>query len=236
MTDDEERISYVQGIAAGDAPLDAFDERDLDALMATLADPTTWEEPPAGLGDRIVAAISADAGASAGTRGPANTATAAPAAAPADGRRRRYGWAGPALIGAAAAAALTFGLTRIGNDNSSTRSADGTITLTGTELQPAASGTAGITSLQSGVRIDFNVPGLPRRDGNEFYEAWLKSVDGTKLVPVGTFHQGDHVTLWAGVPIADYPILTVTQETVAGPKDPLQGSSGLVVVKGQLTP
>ena len=71
------------------------------------------------------------------------------------------------------------------------------------------------------------------RDGDDFYQAWLRSEDGNGLVPIGSFHEGDNVSLWAGVRIDDFPILTVTRETVAGPKDPSQGTSGEVVVRGQ---
>jgi hypothetical protein len=64
----------------------------------------------------------------------------------------------------------------------------------------------------------------------------LKSEDGARLVPIGTFHDADDVSLWAGVPIEEYPIITVTRETVAGPTSPEQGSSGDVVVTGRLQP
>jgi hypothetical protein len=77
---------------------------------------------------------------------------------------------------------------------------------------------------------------LPRRDGGDFYEGWLKNCAGTGLVPIGTYHELDDATGWAGVATADYPILTVTREHVAPPKDAAQGSSGEVVVSGTLSP
>ena len=142
---------------------------------------------------------------------------------------------GSAVLGAAAAALVAVVAVRIGDDTSSTRSA-AEIELVGTDLLPGAAGRADITTTPSGVRIQLDVPGLPRRDGTEFYEAWLKNDDATGLIPIGTFHSGDDVTLWAGVAIEDYPILTVTRETVAAPKDIAQGSSGEVVVSGRLKP
>jgi hypothetical protein len=84
------------------------------------------------------------------------------------------------------------------------------------------------------VRINFSVPGLPRREGDEFYEGWLKNCAGTQLVPIGTYHDLEDATGWAGVDVADFPLLTVTREVVAGPKDPAQGSSGEVVVSAAM--
>ena len=41
---------------------------------------------------------------------------------------------------------------------------------------------------------------------------------------------------WAGVGLDEFPVLTVTAESVAGPQDALQGSSGDVVLKAQVGP
>jgi hypothetical protein len=84
------------------------------------------------------------------------------------------------------------------------------------------------------VLIRLTMPGLPRREGDDFYEGWLKSCDGQRLVPIGTFHDMDRAAGWAGVSVDDYPLLTVTAEQVAGPKDVAQGSSGEVVVAGAI--
>jgi hypothetical protein len=151
-------------------------------------------------------------------------------------RPKGFSMLGAAALGAAAAAVVAFAVVRVGDDDTPTLSADEQITLVGTDLQPGVAGRADITTTPSGVEIRLDVPGLPRRDGAEFYEAWLKNVDGTGLIPIGTFHSGEDVVLWAGVAIEDYPILTVTRETVAGPQDPGQGSSGEVVVSGTLDP
>jgi hypothetical protein len=144
-------------------------------------------------------------------------------------RRRWPGQLVAAAIGAAAAALIAVAVSNIGADRS-----DAQIALGGTDLAPDATGKAEITSLSSGVRIELSVPDLPRRDGDEFYEGWLKNCDGTGLVPIGTFHDLDGATGWAGVSVADFPILTVTREVVAAPKDAAQGSSGEVVVSGNL--
>ena len=241
---DADRINYLMGDDL-DAPLHPDDQAELDAFLALVDGPSLWDEPGPDLGDRIVDAIAAEAR-EAGLVRPASALPSPPRAdtisatptnvVPLSSRQRNriLDGIGAALIGAAAATLIAVVVTRDDTSTPSVAEPDATITIVGTELQPDASGTAEITVVASGVRIELDVPGLPRRDGDEFYEAWLRSVDGEGLVPIGTFHDANDVVLWAGVTIDDYPILTVTKETVAGPKDPNQGSSGEVVVKGQL--
>ena len=244
MAGNDDRIEYLmadtpdsRGTSA-DA-IDAFDRAELDELRTLLADSTLWEEPSDGLGDAIVNSITAAAARERATPSapPAVTPAATRPAPPARTRgARRFRGAyliGSAALGAAAAGLVAFAVVKIGDDTSPTKSADAQITLVGTDLLPEAAGRADITTTPSGVQIQLDVPDLPRRDGTEFYEAWLKNVDGTGLIPIGTFHSGEHVTLWAGVAIEDYPILTVTRETVAAPQDIAQGSSGEVVVSGR---
>jgi hypothetical protein len=96
-----------------------------------------------------------------------------------------------------------------------------------TELLPAARGEATMTKTASGWRIELEATGLPRRDGSLFYQAWLRDGAGV-LVPVGTFNEGRHVTLWAGVSPRQYPGLTVTREQANGD----QASSGEKVLVG----
>ncbi len=182
-------------------------------IVALLDDPTLWQEPSNGLEDRIVTDIAQE------------RRVVVPI-----GRKRRA-WPGrlaAAAVGAAAAAAIVL----IVAPRDDTQSADASIDITGTDLAPGIIGNADITSLQSGVRIEFSVKGLPRRDGDDFYQGWVKNCAGTLLVPIGTYHDLDDVTGWAGVSMDDYPLLTVTREHVAAPKDADQGSSGEVVVSG----
>jgi len=199
--------------------MDENDENDLlDAdIVALLQDQSLWQDPSDGLEDRVVAGISEE------------RRVVVPI-----GRARRA-WPGrlvAAAVGAAAAAAIVL----IAVPRNDDQQADASIDIVGTDLAPGIVGNAGITSEQSGVRIDFSVKGLPRRDGDEFYQGWLKNCAGTLLVPIGTYHELDDATGWAGVSVDDFPVLTVTRETVAPPKDAAQGSSGEVVVSGALAP
>ena len=199
--------------------MDENDENDLlDAdIVALLQDQSLWQDPSDGLEDRVVAGISEE------------RRVVVPI-----GRARRA-WPGrlvAAAVGAAAAAAIVL----IAVPRNDDQQADASIDIVGTDLAPGIVGNGGITSEQSGVRIDFSVKGLPRRDGDEFYQGWLKNCAGTLLVPIGTYHELDDATGWAGVSVDDFPVLTVTRETVAPPKDAAQGSSGEVVVSGALAP
>ena len=199
--------------------MDENDENDvLDPdIVALLQDPSLWQDPSDGLEDRIVANIGDE------------RRVVVPIT------RSRRAWPGrlaAAAVGAAAAAAIVL-IAVPRNDN---QQADASIDLRGTDLAPGINGNADITTLQSGVRIEFSVKGLPRRDGDDFYQGWLKNCAGTLLVPIGTYHDLDDVTGWAGVSVDNYPVLTVTKEQVAPPKDAAQGSSGEVVVSGALAP
>jgi hypothetical protein len=90
-------------------------------------------------------------------------------------------------------------------------------------------GSATLTKTLSGWRIQLSATGLPRRDGKNFYEAWLKNAAGV-LVPVGTFNDARKVTLWSGVPVTKFRSLTVTQQAANG--DPK--SSGRKVLTGTI--
>ena len=227
-----------QQVNPDDEPTGEIDEAFERELALLLADPSLWEEPSADLEDRVVVAVRAEV-IEVVRADPAPQATGTSDGAQVvsiDAGRRRRRWLAPlaaAAVGAAAAAAITVAVVPRNDD---TPTADGTIQLAGTDLAPGLAGAADVTVEASGVRIVIQVPGLPRRDGGEFYEGWLKSCDGSELVPIGTFHEVDDAVGWAGVDLATHPILTIIKEVVAGPKDPAQGSSGEVVVSGALAP
>ena len=101
--------------------------------------------------------------------------------------------------------------------------------LSPTELASGAAGEATLTKTASGWRIELDATGLPRLDAGRFYEAWLKDAAGV-LVPVGTFNEGEGVTLWAGVSPKDFTTLTVTRERADGD----QTSSGEKVLVGRV--
>ena len=130
------------------------------------------------------------------------------------------------MVGAAAAAvlAVAVGLSVLGSDTSGERFH---AALAPTDAVPGASGEATLTKTISGWRIELDATGLPRLDGGRFYQAWLRNADGV-LVPIGTFNEGEDVTLWAGVSPKDFTALSVTREQADGE----QASSGEKVLVG----
>jgi hypothetical protein len=145
-------------------------------------------------------------------------------------RDARRAWLprGVVLVGAAVTAVLAIGIgvALLDSGGSAQRFQ---AALGPTDLAPAASGDATLTKTSSGWRIHLSATGLPRREGREFYEAWLRNAAGV-LVPIGTFNDGRDVTLWAGVSPKSFTTLTVTREQVDGDQAP----SGEKVLVGKV--
>lgn len=212
-----------------------MDERDHDdteaagpvelpaAAARLLTGDAVWADPPPWLGESVVAAITAERDASGG----------APASAAAPQRPRRsvhHRWwlaAAATLIAVLAVGVVVLLPDRDGGD-------DVALAIEGTELAPGARADATVDVLSAGVAIRLDVSGLAPAPPGTYYQGWVRSEAG-EMVSIGTFHLrgGDgRVTLWSGVPIDDYPTLTVTlQREGEG-----TGSSGEVVLRGALRP
>jgi Anti-sigma-K factor rskA, C-terminal len=126
--------------------------------------------------------------------------------------------------GAAAVLAVAVGLSVSGSQTSGDRFH---AALAPTGAAPEARGEATLTKTTSGWRIELDATGLPRLDGGRFYQAWLRNAAGV-LVPIGSFNEGEDVTLWAGVSPKDFTTLTITREQADGE----QASSGEKVLVG----
>ena len=202
-TSDDDRIAYLAGEPAGS--LTAQERSELDELRELLSAPATWEEPDPGLEDRVVAAISDEAQARpSSARVRRRVFLRRPIL-----RRPAYALAGFAAV-VAAAVAIALAAT-----NSSRAPTQFAMVVSGTPLAPGANGSATLTKTSSGWRIELSATGLPHLANGRYYEAWLKNSAGV-LVPVGTFNDARHVTLWAGVPPTQYPALTVTRQQASG--------------------
>ena len=217
MSDTEQPEGAPDETGLGSDALDEIDQVDGD-MAALLADPTMWENPSSDVGDRIIDAV----------RSESSLHDAVPVASTSDGRRA---WLRPALLGAAAAIVFLFGgivvLSALsGVEDRETFSSE----LISTGLLANVSGDVDIAVFDSGLRIDLDAPTLPRRDNGAYYEGWLQTFDGD-LVPVGTFHEGDGVVLWAGVGLDQVESFTITLEESAAGQDLGQGSSGDVVLR-----
>jgi Anti-sigma-K factor rskA len=213
---DDDRIAYLAGEAGESLPAD--DRAALDALRAELSAAVTWEEPPADLEDRVVAAVAQQAGEThPGTH--QSRSRPSPARAPVRHRLRSAGGGLSARrralalsVLSAAAIAGVFAVTGLSDNAPEQQFA---MVVLGTSLAPRAHGAATLTKTTSGWRIQLSATGLPHRQGATFYEAWLKNAAGT-LVPVGTFNDARQVTLWSGVPVTKFRNLTVTLQPANG--------------------
>jgi hypothetical protein len=213
---EDDRIAYLAGEEA--PSLSAAERADLEDLRGHLGAQATWVEPDDGLEDRIVAAVTAEAGTAEAARRPRRSPLV-----PRLGLRR------PAFaLGALAAAVVALAIVLSGGGGSpSTQFA---MAVSGTSLAPDAHGSATLTKTTSGWRIELSASGLQRLADGRYYQAWLKNPAGV-LVPVGTFNDARKVTLWAGVPPTAFPALTVTRQRADG--NP--ASSGERVLIGTLS-
>jgi len=236
----EDRIAYLAGEDVTSLPTDEVAA--LDALRAELGAAATWEEPPGELEDQVVMAVSRAAAEERGVdEGVAEQGTAASqergpqrASSPSwwSRLRARIPLRGPALalsLSLPVAAVAAVILVLASNSGNGTAPLQFAMVVQGTPLAPGAHGSATLTKTTSGWRIQLSARGLPRREGKDFYQAWLKNAAGI-LVPVGTFNDARRVTLWSGVPVTKFRTLTVTQQVANG--DPK--SSGRKVLIGTI--
>lgn len=230
-TGDDNRIAYLAGEDADS--LTAQDRAELDELRGLLSAPATWEQPDPGLEDRVIAAIAEEAQARPASAPARSAFQTRPASAPArrSALRRRLVLRRPAfaLAGVLAAAVVAAIVIAVSVNDSPPAPQRFAMVVSGTALAPGVHGSATLTKTSSGWRIELAATGLPRLANGRFYEAWLKNAAGV-LVPVGTFNDARHVTLWAGVPPTQFPSLTVTRQQANG--NP--ASSGERVLTGAL--
>jgi anti-sigma-K factor RskA len=212
----DDQVAYLAGDRPGLLPPDQ--RARLDELRALLAGAAVWVEPPESLAEAVVTAIEREARAPAGS-----TAV-----------RRSRRWSSRrfsiAAVGAVAVAAISVAVLVVAHGlptaNHITRFA---MVVSGTALAPQAHGSATLTKTASGWQIRLRATGLPHLADGRYYQAWLKNGRGV-LVPVGTFNDARHVTLWSGVPVTQFPTLTVTVQRVGrGP-----ASSGVRVLSGAI--
>jgi hypothetical protein len=198
---DNDRIAYLSGEAVDS--LTPQERAGLDELRMVLDAPATWEEPDAGLEDRVVAAIADEA------------RRTQPAAAPKPRRRLAIRLPKLALGGLAAAAAAIAVAVVIALGSSGPQPLQFAMVVSGTSLAPGAHGSATLTKTESGWRIELKATGLPHLANGRYYQAWLKNPAGI-LVPVGTFNDAQNVTLWSGAPVTTFRAFSVTEQLANG--------------------
>lgn len=208
---DETRARYL---ASGAGDVSGESDR-LDLIRDVLGDASTWTEPPPRVLEDVLAALEADA--------PAPSLAAAPV------EERRWPILTAVIGSAVALVALVLStLTVIDATTIETL-----LAMTGTDLQPGASGEAAVRPTGSGWWIRLELADLPPAPAGSYYEGWVWNDDG-EGVSIGTFHMregdGEPVILWSGVALEDYPSIWVTLE----PEDEGPEASGHVVMTGRL--
>jgi Anti-sigma-K factor rskA len=219
----DDRIAYLAGEDVASLPADELAA--LDALRAELGAAAIWDEPPAGLEDQVVMAVSQAATEERGPERAPSSSLWSRLRARLSPRRPIFALSLSLSVAAAAAVAIVL----VTSSGTSTPALQFAMVVQGTPLAPDAHGSATLTKTTSGWRIQLSATGLPRREGKNYYEAWLKNADGI-LVPVGTFNDARKVTLWSGVPVTKFRSLTVTQQVANGDAK----SSGRRVLTGTI--
>jgi hypothetical protein len=220
----ERLTAHLDRVAAREQPTGA-DER-LDFVVAALASPAAWTEPP-DLRDAILIRVRAQADVA-----PQPQPAAAPEQAPEPAPRpvipprprwQRLAWAVPV----AAAAAVLFTFAVLGAQRLLAPGPDATFTASGQQVSAEVE----VTSEPSGFKITLDARGLPGAPTGTYYAAWLRR--GASVVPIGTFHarrHGDEVVLWSGVDPADYSTFSVTLQREDEPPLPTAPSARRVLL------
>lgn len=200
-----------------------------EVVASRLSESAVWSEPAPDLGDRIVAAIAAERRTSS-----ALTHSAAPSTVSELRTRTRSTRSARWLLAAAAAVAVIGAavvVMTVGDDDEPP-DAEPAAVLDGTELAPGAS--AGVDAVDdgNGVAILLEIEDLPPAPEGSYYQGWVRNAED-EGVSIGTFHMRDgdgKVTLWSGVDLGEYRMLTITlQREGEGP-----ASSGEVVLRGDV--
>jgi len=200
-------------------PLVPSEAAEVALLADLLAEPSAWAEPRPSLEEEVVQLV-VDAGPSLHVATQPQQITRRPS--------RRFAMAGGAALAAAAIVVVALFAGVLVGQHDQRFAFDAR--LEATALAPGAHASVGVMHTPAGFRVVLEAHELAPLPDGQYYEAWLKSADGTG-VPIGTFSSGkDYVTLWAGASPEDYPMMSVTIEAA----DNNQASSGRAVLVGQL--
>ena len=161
-------------------PDDRFDDEDLAELRHLVAraqaEDVQWQVPPAGVWDRIAAAVDDEPDAETADR---------PRVVPMPKRRR--GWMLGAAAVAAAAVLLIVTLTVVGGGDDDTVVATAALA----PLGPSGSGRAELVSHDGGLQLHVATRGLDAGDG--YLELWLIDPTVSRLVSLGPLPRRRHL-------------------------------------------
>jgi hypothetical protein len=195
------------------------DLADLRRLATRLQpDQVTWEQPPAGLWDRIAAEAHVEPIATSAPIGDESVVV------PLQHRRRTHTavW----LLGAAAAIMLVVAGVVV-----ATSGGDGGTVVAQAPLDPlGATGSGRAELLDDGGTLSLHVETSDLDAGDGFLELWVIDPSVSRLVSLGPLRPDGTYELPAGLDLREFPIVDVSVEPIDG--DPTH--SGNSVLRGQL--
>lgn len=171
----------------------------IERVRSDLQSESIWVEPPAGLEDSVVFAIS-------GTR----SAEARSAPVPEVEKKRSSPPSVVAMFGfVAAAAVLVVGVFAM---MSRTPDPDWRATMAGTDVNPSASALVAGWNTDAGTRVVLEGSDLGTAPQGFVYQLWFSR--GSLDVSAGTFSDPKHVELTVGIARKDYPTVWLALEPI----------------------
>ncbi len=159
-----------------------------------LADPSGWSEPPADLGERVVAAVISEA-----HLDPAEIYTTGDLLAAQEAASRRTGGVRSLIVGAVGALIFLllgiFALSALGGSDDADTT---TIELRPTGRLVDAAGSIDVADTEAGLAITLDAAALTEQPVGSLYAAWVVLDDGT-VVSAGTFRSAAALQLVAAV-------------------------------------
>ena len=174
---------------------------DASVISAALADPDVWTSVDDSLTERIIARDAPVTPATAPLADPeSENAMASGDAVRAPGAR----FLRPVLLGLLGAVlVLVVAIVALSAASGSPDRPDFSVDLIPTGVLPDVDGgTITVTERDAGLEIDLDAVALPRRSGDLYYEGRVVVANGTEIT-AGSFSEGDGVTLWGGVTLAE---------------------------------
>jgi Anti-sigma-K factor rskA, C-terminal len=174
--------------------------REIEVVRTDLTNDSLWAEPPAGLEDSIVAAITG----SERTVGTESIPTRTPE------RERWTRRTVAAMVGSAAAAViLVVGVLAMANR---APAPDWEAAMIGSDATPSATAVVSGWNTDSGTRVVVEASGLAPAPDGFVYQLWFS--EGSQDVSAGTFTDPSHVELTVGVARKDYPDVWIALQPI----------------------
>jgi len=172
---------------------------DIEQARLELQGESMWVEPPEGLEDSIVAAITRETAPEPG-----------PSPAPVvDNGSRRFSARSVVVGSVAAVVLLVVGVVLM---LSRTQTPDWEATMAGTDVAPLASAVVAGWNMDAGTRVVLETSDLGQAPDGFVYQLWFSK--GSQDVSAGTFTDPSHVELTVGIARKDYPTVWLSLQPI----------------------